>query len=159
MYMFRAAILSFSVIAIVLGGCTSGADPTEDFLGTWTRATGSYTVTCGNNTESGGMGGMVRFEEGVTAPLIVSDPDCTFNFDMQADEATVVLGQSCALNGKTSRGSQYTVVIAPTEWLFSPRDDTNMSERGTSTMTYHFTSGEITTCVFSHTASLTKIAH
>lgn len=90
-----AVVLSTSVVA-----CGGGDDAAnlDAFVGAWQIA-GTQNTRCGMNPGSSGpLAAMtITFTEGVGAPLVVVQGNCTLQMDVKGNVATLRPGQSCPI--------------------------------------------------------------
>jgi hypothetical protein len=98
------------VPCVALLGCGGGAG---NFVGTWSVVSGSETITCGTQTETGTPIGNNTIVEGTDSDIVLTDANgCNQKFNVNGSTATLVPGQTCALGTTGIAASLTTGTIA-----------------------------------------------
>jgi hypothetical protein len=134
------------LMALAVVGCGGSEDATSNFVGTWQPSTGAFVVTCaGVAPISQPVTDQTVFAAGTTAPLAMSQSNCTTLFDVSGSVATARSGQSCT----TSDGTVHF-----TNWSFSTADGKTGSETFAGTVTVG-----TTTCPVNESATYARVSH
>jgi hypothetical protein len=160
-----------TVLAAALAGCGSsatgtsmGADPADDFVGTWLYGDVSSIVTCANSSPlSQPPEPNKTLAHGATSALVDLSPNplvqgsfCDLAFDVAGEVATAQPMQTCALTSLDSLTIDQPQGMAP-EWTFTLNSATTAEELITATV--HFSiDGAPTPCSWILEGHLTRIS-
>ena len=148
-----AALAAFAVVLSSLG-----CGPSRyDFVGLWSYTSGTGQLTCttsrGSQTQALSSNGNVSFVRGTDSDLVVVDGSgCNIKFNVTANQASVVPGQTCTRT--SSDGVKTTVqVTSYTELLSS--DLKTLTESFSATVLMEGPGGQAT-CTMTSTGALSK---
>lgn len=146
---FAAALLVFWA-----SGCGIGEQRSiSQFSGTWSEEAGStFELTCNGETWTDDSTSNITLSEGTNSDLIYADDECTLEFDVDGDRATIVPGQTCEISvddGKaTTDFGSYTIEKSGETFEYDARGD----------VLYEFDNGSEADCNFRSEGTATKVS-
>jgi hypothetical protein len=150
------------LVTISLAGlsCGSNAKDLSSFVGVWSAASGTYTITCAGITPSTSqVTGTETWATSSTSDLVQTSPGsaCVFHANVSASTATGLPGQSCNDTGTdATTGASYTTILTFTAYTFVVSPDGKTATENFSGNATYTESGSTTNCTFTQTASYTK---
>ena len=147
------SLLSVVLTSLWLAGC--GSSPQQEFVGSWTFASGTDNVSCPSGTTSTKLSGTITVTTTKDGGLQVLDPEgCNFTYSLSADNATVS-NKSCSF-AAPELGQGVTANVMYGTITLSTSDGKTMSDSFNGTVQYAASTGAID-CVFSGSASLARV--
>lgn len=150
--------LLFCIVALVAIACSSGPNPRDTFVGTWTYKAGGGTYTCDDNsagTLTINVGARVIFKsvESNDSNLTAMFGQCPIVLTVEDSVATVI--GNCVVNSEDG-GESEVITLVPTKWEFRLVTDNHFEE--TAVQAYNFTKefGSQLNCTVMYSAQATK---
>jgi hypothetical protein len=146
----RAALL---VLGLALPACGGQADDEAQFVGSWAE-NGQEWITCsGMSPTSTPIMDTFTVNRGVDAPLtvILQNPSCVLNLDVDGNTATLRPGQSCS---QTTSGATATLMLTTGTISLNDAKDGTMTFSGTGEAS---SSTRSVNCTFSSMVTLNKV--
>lgn len=154
----RAIVAAVGLLGAILAGCGSNGaymgpppdagDPVAAWLGTWSTAAETTTVTCpGQPAASSANPSSESFARGTSSPLVLTTPGCLIMMDENGTTATARPGQSC-----TDAASGAVLSIG--SWTFSIGGVENV----TGTVATTDSAGNPVTCSFGVSGSFARVS-
>ena len=143
------------------GGGKGLSEEAQNFIGTWRYTTGTSKVDCppefddaDNSFDQKGV--TLNIAEGIETPLVLIDPDCTWNLDVSGTTASSKPNQKCETDlteGDTQK-DELTII----SWVMAlDNTGTTLTETANGTMEYRFTEAKVT-CDVTGSGLLNKIS-
>lgn len=143
------------VLAPVLAGCGSGADPMQRFVGTWAFTSGTDDVSCPNGNSSEKLAGSITVDAQADGDLVVHDAaGCNFAYTVAGDTATVADRRSCSFP-VPELGQGVTAAVDYDSLTLATSDGKTMTDSFAGKVAYTSSAGTLY-CVFSGRATLDK---
>jgi hypothetical protein len=148
-----------TLLVTLLLGCSASnpaATPEQQFLGTWSFASGNDNIVCPNGTTAQKVSGKITVEAASAGGLVVlDDAGCNFNYSLSGHQATLGADKSCSfavpqLGQGASANVTYDTITLVTD------DGESMSDVFGGKAHYTTPSGG-EDCAFSGSATLSKV--
>jgi hypothetical protein len=149
--MFR----TLAFVTLLAAGCS--ADPVQPYVGTWSFTSGTDNVSCPNGQSSTALKGNVTIKPSTgDGDLVALDAEgCNFTYTMDGSAAKTA-ARTCSFP-VPELGQGVTADVTYDAITLSTSDGKSMSDTFSGSVVYHAQAGALN-CVFSGTATLTKIA-
>jgi hypothetical protein len=151
------SILLFALVA----GCTAPNDPVvtaeQQFLGTWSFASGNNNVVCPNGTTAQKLTGNLTVKTAVGGGLVVLDGEgCNFTYAIDGKRATLGADKTCSF-AVPQLGAGVTAEVTYDEITLSTDDGMTMNDLFSGNARYTASTG-VLSCAFSGSATLSKVS-
>jgi hypothetical protein len=149
------------LVTISLAGlsCGSNAKDLSHFIGVWSVASGTFTITCAGTPSTSQVTGTETWATSSTSDLVETIPGttCVFHADVSANTATGLSSQLCTINGTDpAYGTSYTEILTFVAYNFVVSPDGKTATENFSGNATYTESGSTQNCSFTQTASYTK---
>ena len=150
-----AHVIRFATLALVAAvGCSS--DPARPYTGTWSFASGSDNVSCPNGTTATALQGNVTIKPASNGGLLVLDPEgCNFTYGFDGSRASAS-AQNVLVRRPRARRRRHRRRHLRHHQLATD-DGKTMDDTFSGTVVYTSSAGALD-CIFSGTATLTKVS-
>jgi len=151
----RALLVTLSLAGF---SCGSNAKNLNEFVGVWSPASGTFTITCAGTPSLSQVTDTETWATSSTSDLVqtITGTSCVFHANVSGSTATGVSGQSCVINGTDANGSSYTENLSFSAYNFVVSPDGKTANENFSGNATYSSGGLTENCTFTQTASYTK---
>jgi len=142
---------------VLLAACGS-TEPTaaEQFLGTWSFASGSDNIVCPSGTTSQALSGTITVQKKDAGLLVLDAAGCNFTYALSSDQATLGSDKSCSF-AVPQLGQGATADVTYDAITLSTHDGKSMTDVFSGQARYTTSAGS-QDCAFSGSATLSKVS-
>jgi hypothetical protein len=148
-----------SLLVVVCSACSASnpaATPEQQFLGTWSFASGDDNIVCPNGTTAQKLSGKITVEVASGGGLAVLDQaGCNFSYSLSGHQATLGANKSCSF-AVPQLGQGATADVTYDSITLVTDDGESMSDVFGGKAHYTTPSGA-EDCAFSGSATLSKV--
>jgi hypothetical protein len=140
---------------VCLAGC-GAEDPGQRFMGTWSFASGTDSVSCPNGTTEVKLTGTLTIKPATEGGLLVLDGEgCNFTYALAGDRATAS-GKTCSFP-VPALGQGVVAAVTYDAITLATRDGATMTDTFSGKVAYTSSAGTLD-CVFGGMATLDKVS-
>lgn len=151
------AFCGLVVIVVAGAGCGFFGAHIDGFTGTWSWDGGSaLDINCPGESFTETQSGNVSLIEGADADVVFSNDDCSWNYDVDGDTASIIPGQSCEYDRYTQQGDRVENTIEWSSYTLN-RSGESMTVSANGTLTLEDQHGNRVDCSLSLNGSMTKV--